>query len=143
MRNAHERFGWLEFTRTLKDTTVRVRLRVDRCIAEVSDNGRDGQFHLLSVIGGDSDIGAAWAAVQQNQVFKVEGAGFAEAELSLGEKAECYHGSLSLPGRRRPVRHLVAVSAELASTRLGAAIENNCTILMDNDPVFVLYRLSE
>jgi hypothetical protein len=141
--NAHERFGWLEFTRALKDTTVRVRLRVDRCIAEVTDNGRDGKFHVLSVVGGDSDIGAAWAAVQQNQVFKVEGSDFAEAELSLGEKAECYRGSLNLPGRRRPVRHLVAVSAELAATRLGAAIENNRTILTCDDPVFVLYRLSE
>ena len=143
MKNAHERFGWLEFTRVLKDTTVRVRLRVDRCIAEIADSGHDGQFHLLSVIGGDSDIGAAWAAVQQNQVFKVEGAGFTEAELSLGEKAECYRGSLSLPGRRRPVRHLVAVSAGMVQTRLGGAVEGNRTILSDDDPVFVLYRLSE
>ena len=143
MKNAHERFGWLEFTRALKDTTVRVRLRLDRCIAEVAENGRDGRFHLLSLIGGDSDIGATWAAVQQNQVFKVEGADFAEAELSLGEKAESYRGSLSLPGRRRPIRHLVAVSAALAQTRLGAAVESNRTILSDDDPVFVLYRLSE
>ena len=143
MKNAHERFGWLEFTRALKDTTVRVRLRVDRCIAEVADHGRDGQFHLLSVIGGDSDIGAAWAAVQQKQVFKVEGADFAEAELSLGEKAECYRGSLSLPGRRRPVRHLVAISAEMVHTRLGGPIESNRTILSNDDPMFVLYRLSE
>jgi len=41
------------------------------------------------------------------------------------------------------VRHLVAVSAELASTRLGTAIESNRTIISDKDPVFVLYRLSE
>jgi hypothetical protein len=143
MRNAHERFGWLEFTRATKDTTVRVRLRLDRCIAEVSDNGSDGKFHLLSVIGGDSDIGAAWVAVQQNQVFKVEGAGFAELESSLGEKADCYRGSLSLPGRRRPVRHLVAISAAMAQTRLGAAVQSNRTILSDDDPVFILYRLSE
>ena len=143
MKNAHERFGWLEFTRALKDTTVRVRLRLDRCIAEVAENGRDGRFHLLSVVGGESDVSAAWAAVHQNQVFKVEGANFAALELSLGEKAECYQGSVSLPGRRRPVRHLVAGSAELAATRLGAAIESNRTILSDNDPVFVLYRLSE
>jgi hypothetical protein len=68
--NAHERFGWLAFTRALKDTTVRVRLRLDRMVAEVTRNGREGQFHLLSVIGGDSDVGAVWAAVQQNQVFR-------------------------------------------------------------------------
>jgi hypothetical protein len=129
MKNAHERFGWLEFTRAMKDTTVRVRLRLDCCIAEVAENGRDGKFHLLSVVGGESDVGAAWAAVHQNQVFKVEGPDLAALDLSLGEKGECYRGSLSLPGRRRPVRHLVAVSAEFVTTRLGAAIENNRTIL--------------
>jgi len=52
---------------------VRVRLRLDRCIAEVAENGRNGKFHLLSVVGGESDVSAAWAAVHQNQVFKVEG----------------------------------------------------------------------
>ncbi|MGH9352003.1 MAG: hypothetical protein ACRD2G_07575 [Terriglobia bacterium] len=144
MENAHERFGWLEFTRVLKDTTVRVRLRLDRMIAEVAEKGRDGQFHVLSVIGGDSDVGAVWAAVQQNQVFKVTGPDLdACPEFSLGEKAECFRGSLSVPGLKRPVRHLVAVSAELAGTRLGAAVESSRSILCDDDPVFVLYRLSE
>ena len=143
MKNAHERLGWLEFTRALKDTAARVRVRLDRCIAESRENGHDGKFHLLSVVGGESDVSAVWAAVHQNQVFKVEGADFGPLELNLGENAECYRGNFSLPGRRRPVRHLVAVSAELAATRLGAAIETNRTILSDNGPVFVLYRLSE
>lgn len=143
MKNAHERFGWLEFMRAMKDTTIRVRLRLDRCIAEVAENGRDGKFHLLSVVGGESDVGAAWAAAQQNQVFKVEGSDFAPVELCLGEKAEYYRGSLNLPGRRRAVRHLVAVSAEMAQTRLGGGMESNRTILSDADPCFVLYRLSE
>jgi len=143
VKNAHERLGWLEFTRALKDTTARVRVRLDRCIAESRENGHDGKFHLLSVVGGESDVSAVWAAVHQNQVFKVEGADFGPLELNLGENAECYRGNFSLPGRRRPVRHLVAVSAELAATRLGAAIETNRTIISDNGPVFVLYRLSE
>jgi len=143
VKNAPERFGWLEFTRAMKDTTARVRLRLDRCIAELRENGHDGKLHLLSVVGGESDVSAAWAAVHQNQMFRVEGRNFEALDLSLGEKAECYRGGFSLPGRRRPVRHLVAVSAELAATRLGAATESSRTILSDNDPVFVLYRLSE
>ena len=144
MENAHDRFGWLEFVRVLKDTTARVRLRLDRMIAEVADDGHAGQFHLLSVLGGDSDVGAVWAAVQQNQVFKATGQGLdTSLEFSLGEKAECFRGSLSVPGLKRPVRHLLAVSAQLAGTRLGAATESNRTVLCDNDPVFVLYRLSE
>lgn len=144
MENAHERFGWLEFTRVLKDTKVRVRLRLDRMVGEVTHDSRDGQFHLLSVIGGDSDVGAVWAAVQQNHVFKVTGLDLAGTlEFSLGEKAECFRGSISGPGFKRPIRHLVAVSAELTGTRLGAATISNKTILCDDDPVFVLYRLSE
>ena len=143
MKNAPERFGWLEFTRAMKDTTARIRLRLDRCIAELRENGHEGKLHLLSVVGGESDVSAAWAAVHQNQMFRVEGRNFEALDLSLGEKAECYRGGFSLPGRRRPVRHLVAVSAELAATRLGAATESSRTILSDNDPVFVLYRLSE
>ncbi len=89
------------------------------------------------------DVAAVWAAVHQHQSFRVDGPGLPSLESSLGEKAECHRGSLSIPGRRQPVRHLVAVSAELAQTRLGAAIESNRTILSDRDPVFVLYRLSE
>jgi len=143
MKNAHERFGWLEFTRAMKDTTVRVRLRLDRCIAEVDEDGRNGKLHLLSVLGGDSDVAAVWAAVHQNQSFRVEGPGLPSLESSLGDKAECHRGSLSIADRKRPVRHLVAVSAELAETRLGAATENTRTILSNNDPAFVLYRLSE
>lgn len=144
MENAHDRWGWLEFTRLLKDTTARVQLRLDRMVAEVAKNGCEGRFHLLSVIGGDSDVGAVWAAIQQNQVFKVTGPDLdACLELSLGEKAESFRGSISVPGLKRPVRHLVAVSAELAGTRLGAATMSNRTIICDDDPVFVLYRLSE
>ena len=143
MKNAHERFGWLEFVRVMKDTTTHIRLRLDRCIAEIDDDGRNGKLHLVSVLGGDSDVGAVWAAVHQNQSFRVEGSDLPSLESSLGEKAECHRGSLSIPSRRRPVRHLVAVSAELTQTRLGAAVEGNRTILSDDDPVFVLYRLSE
>jgi len=90
-----------------------------------------------------TDVSAAWAAVHQNQVFKVEAPDAALFELSLGEKAECYRGSVSLPGRRRPVRQLVAISAEFAATRWGAALESNRTILSDNHPIFLLYHLSE
>ena len=144
MENAHERFGWLELTRVLKDTTTRVRLRLDRMVAEMTGRSREGKFHLLSVIGGETDVGAVWAAVQQNQAFKVTGAGLdGTYELSLGEKAECFRGRMGVPGLKRPVRHLVAVSAELAGTRLGAPTMSNRTILTDDDPIFVVYRLAE
>ena len=41
------------------------------------------------------------------------------------------------------IRHLVAISAELAKTRPGADPGGRRTILCDNDPTFVLYRISQ
>lgn len=143
MKNAHERLGSLAFSRELKDSAVRVQLHLDRLIAEMEENGPGGKLHLLSVVGGESDVGAAWAAALSNQLFSIEGPDFGPSFLELGEKAECFRGGLNVSGRRRAVRHLVAVSAELAGTRLGGGATSERTILSDNDPVFVLYRLSE
>ena len=40
------------------------------------------------------------------------------------------------------MRHLVAVSEELAKTKPGADREDARAILCDDDPVFVLYRVA-
>ncbi len=45
-------------------------------------------------------------------------------------------------GRKRPVRHLVAVSAELAKTKPGVDRGGARTILCDDNPAFVLYRVA-
>ena len=49
---------------------------------------------------------------------------------------------MTVPGRKHPVRHLVAVSAELAKTKPRADRESGRTILCDDDPAFVLYRVA-
>ena len=71
MKNAHERFGVLEYTKRMKDTTTRIRVRLYRFIGEAED-GRNGTAHLISVLGGDSDVGAIWAAVIEQNLFTVE-----------------------------------------------------------------------
>jgi hypothetical protein len=141
MKNAHERFGVLEYTKRMKDTISRIRLRLDRFIGEVED-GRDGKAHLISVLGGDSDVGAIWAAVIEQNLFTVEAPGFDPLSASLGEDAQCFRGSITIAGRK-PIRHLVAISAELAKTRPGADPQGRRTILCDNDPTFVLYRIAQ
>ncbi|HLW81350.1 MAG TPA: hypothetical protein VKS20_04840 [Candidatus Acidoferrales bacterium] len=45
-------------------------------------------------------------------------------------------------GRKRPVRHLVVVSAELAKTKPGADREGARKVLCCDDPAFVLHRLA-
>jgi hypothetical protein len=141
MKNAHERFGVLEYTKRMKDTTTRIRLRLDRFIGEVED-GRNGKAHLISVLGGDSDVGAIWAAVVEQSLFTVEAPGIEPVTATLGEDAQCFRGTITIASRK-PIRHLVAISSELAKTRPGADPGGRRTILCDNDPTFVLYRISQ
>ena len=141
MKNAHECFGVLEYTKRMKDTTTRIQLRLDRFIGEIED-GRNGKAHLISVLGGDSDVGAIWAAVIEQNLFTVEAPGIEPVTAGLGEYAQCFRGTITIAGRK-PIRHLVAISAELAKTRPGADPGGRRTILCDNDPTFVLYRIAQ
>ena len=141
MKNAHERFGVLEYTKRMKDTTTRIRARLDRFIGEVESAG-NCKAHLISVLGGDSDIGAIWAAVIEQNCFTIEAPGIDPLTASLGEGAQCFRGTITIAGCK-PIRHLVAVSAELAKTRPGTDPEGKRTILCDDDPTFVLYRIAQ
>lgn len=143
MENAHERFGTLEFIKRTKETTTRVRVHVDRAVLEPAKDER-GQVvaHLFSMTGGDAEIGALWAAVTEGACFQIQLPGRALMSASLGPEAQCFRGSVMVPGRKRPVRHLVAVSAELARTKPGADRDGARTILCNDDPVFVLYRVA-
>lgn len=107
MENAHLRLGMLEYQRITEAHSTRIRVRVDRYV------GEDRRAHLISVFGSDSDIGAVTAAVHEKATFTVTLPDGSVKEVTLGEHASCYKGSISLPDRKQPVRHLVAVSAEL------------------------------
>ena len=109
MENAHLRLGLLEYVRMTEKTSTRIRLRVDRYI------GEDRQAHLLSVFGNDSDVGAITAAVHEKAAFTLTFPDGEVKEVTLGEHASCYKGAVTLPGRKHPVRHLLAVSQELHS----------------------------
>ena len=143
MQNAHERFGPLEYTKHMKDTTTRVRVHVDRAVLEPAKDERgQATAHLVSMIGGDSEIGALWAAVIEGALLQIQLPNRSSIAASLGLEAQCFRGSVVVPGRKRPARHLVAVSAELAKTKPGADREGARTILCDDDPAFVLFRVA-
>ncbi len=140
MKNAHLRLGTLEFVKASKDTKIRIRVCLERFIGE---KDRSGTAHLIAVFGGDSDVGSIWAAVQEGLSFTVTGPGIESRFVSLGSNASCFRASLNVQGRKRPVRHLVAISEELARTHPGADANARRTILCQDDPAFVLYRLSQ
>jgi hypothetical protein len=143
MQNAHERFGTLEFTKRVKETTTHVRVWMDRAVLEPTRDERGrATAHLLSLIGGDAEIAALWAAVTEGAWFTIHVPDRPGIFASLGPEAQCFRGSVMVPGRKRPVRHLVALSVELAKTKPGADREGVRTILCDDDPMLVLYRVA-
>ena len=143
MQNAHERFGSLEFVKRTKDATTRVRVHIDRAVLETPKDERgQAAAHLVSMVGGDAEIGALWAAVTEGALFQIQLPGRSGVAASFGLEAQCFRGSVVIPGRKRPARHLVAVSAELAKTKPGADREGARTILCNDDPAFMLYRVA-
>jgi len=109
MQNAHLRLGLLEYHRITEKTSTRIRVRVSTYI------GEDAQAHLIGVFGNDSDIGAITAAIHEKAYFTLTFPGGTIKEVTFGEHASCYRGSVSLQDRKQPVRHLVAVSEQLHS----------------------------
>jgi hypothetical protein len=141
MENAHLRMGKLKFVKQTRDAITEVSVFVERVVAEPVPDRGDTALHLVSAFGGDQEIGAVIAAAQEGLRFEVE---FQGRRLvgTLGEKPPVYRASLQIPGRKRPVRHVILVSAALAETAFGANAEVRRTILFDSAPEFVLHRLS-
>lgn len=107
MENAHLRMGLLEYERYTEKIATRIRVRVSHYI------GEDEEAHLLSVFGNDSDVGAITAAVYEQARFRLTFPSGDSQGVSLGEDAVCHRGSMSIPGRKQAVRHMVALSEEL------------------------------
>jgi len=122
MKNAHLRFGWLTFVKSTEKTTTSIKLRLDRFIGEVlPDPPREAKAHLISVIGGDTQIAAVSAAVSLGDRFMVEGPGVQPIRVCLDRNAQCFKGSVQLAGRKKPLRHLIGLSEEFASSNVSAS----------------------
>jgi len=109
MKNAHERFGKLVYRRRTAKTATNLRVFLHAFVGE-----ERGTAHLVSVVGGDVEIGALSAAFANGDSFTVVDPYGEESIVSLGEKPLCFRGSIVAPGRKRPLRHLVSCSQELA-----------------------------
>jgi hypothetical protein len=114
MKNAHLRFGWLTYVKSTEKTTTSIKLHLDRFIGELlPDPPRQAKAHLISVIGGDTQISAISAAISMGDRFMIEGPGVPPTRVCLERNAECFKGSIQVPGRKKPLRHLIGVSEEL------------------------------
>src|SRR3974390_2240697 len=127
MKNAHERFGRLVYRRHTEKTATNLRVFLNAFVGE-----ERGKAHFVSVVGGDVEIGAIAAALANGDSFTVVDPYGAESIVSLGEKPLCFRGSIMVPGRKRPLRHLVSCSQELADTTADGRL-----LLVSDDHSFV------
>ncbi|HET9217265.1 MAG TPA: hypothetical protein VFR18_09820 [Terriglobia bacterium] len=141
MQNAHLRMGKLTFVRQTRDTITNITVPLNCLVAEPADPRAARTLHLVSVFGGDQDIGAVIAAAHEGLRFKLA---FADQEIigTLGEKPVIYRASLQIPERKRPVRHAVLLSKVFFETTFGANSEARRTVIYDDTPDFVLHRLA-
>ncbi len=136
MNNAHLRFGWLTYVKSTEKTTTSIRLRLDRFIGQMlPDPPRQAKAHLISVIGGDTQISAIRAAISMTDRFMVEGPGVQPIRVCLERNAQCFKGSVQLTGRKKPLRHLIGMSEELASGSMSSKAGR--TLLAGSDKRFV------
>jgi hypothetical protein len=142
MKNAHLRFGWLTYVKSTEKTTTSIRLRLDRFIGEVlPDPPRQAKAHLISVIGGDTQVAAVSAAISLGDRFMVEGPGVQPIRVCLERNAQCFKGSVQLAGRKKPLRHLVALSGEFASSNVSAS--SGRTLLASSENRFIWASLAQ
>jgi hypothetical protein len=141
MKNAHLRFGWLTYVKSTEKTTTSIKLRLDRFIGEVlPDPPRQAKAHLISVIDGDTQIASVSAAISRGDRFIVEGQGVEPIRVCLERNAQCFKGSVQLAGRKKPLRHLIALSEEFASGNVSAS--SGRTLLASSENQFVWASLA-
>ena len=141
MKNAHLRFGWLTYVKSTEKTTTSIKLRLDRFIGEVlPDPPRQAKAHLISVIGGDKQISAVSAAISLGDRFMVEGPAVQPIRVCLERNAQCFKGSVQLAGRKKPLRHLIGLSEEFASSNTAAS--SGRTLLPSSENQFIWASLA-
>jgi hypothetical protein len=129
------------YVKSTEKTTTGIKLWLDRFIGEVlPDPPRQAKAHLISVIGGDTQIAAASAAISLGDRFMLERPGVQPIRVCLERNAQCFKGSVQLAGRKKPLRHLVALSEEFASTNVSAG--SGRTLLASSENGFIWAALA-
>lgn len=94
----------------MKDTTTHIRFRLDRFIGEI-EGERNSRAHLISILGGDSDIGAIGAAIHEQSFFTMRGPGIDPLTATLGDLNEFVRhidAPLVAPAGLEPLLELLA-----------------------------------
>jgi hypothetical protein len=109
MKNGHLRFLPVTFYQKRRDYSTRITAFCDRYA------GNENKTHLLSLIASDSVMAAFTAALSEDLSFNICLPGMDEQSISLGTNAFTWKASIPMPGRKQPLRHVIALSEELHS----------------------------
>lgn len=141
MINAHLRLGRLSYELVGEKRRTLISVVLDRLVAEF-DGPQTGQgkAHLLSVVGSDAEIGAISAALSKDSTFSIQAPGMEPVRVHLEGKPDCYKGTVMVPGRNRPLRHLIAISQQWLISTMSAAPGQ--IFLLDSSPEFVWTNLA-
>lgn len=123
MKNAHTRIGGIELSVERKATYTRVRAFFDRFAKEGT------QTHMVSLFGNDAEIAAFSAGIATGIPLTATTPDGEEYTLNLGEKPVTYRGHIQIPGRPKPVRHLLALSQSLLQNGMDGKV-----YLLESDP---------
>lgn len=141
MNNAHLRFGRLLYQLGGESRRTAFSVLVDRLVAETQNIAPTGhRAHLLSVLGSDAEIGAINAAISKNATFSVRARGLEPMRIYLDQHSQSYRGSVVVPGRNRPLRHLIVISQQWLTSVTAANPKN--IFLFDSSPDFVWTNLA-
>ena len=142
MKNAHLRVGWLTYVKSTEKTTTSIKLCLDRFIGELlPDTPRQAKAHLISVIGGDTQISAISAAISLGDRFMIEGPEVPPTRVCLERNAQSFKGSIQVLGRKKPLRHLIGLSEEFVSANRSAM--SGRTLLASSDKGFVWTSIAD
>lgn len=135
MENARLRLGRLEYFKApanSKSAPTHIALWMDRAIIQPPTRTEGSAIcHLMSVFGGEQEISAIGAAISEEGRFTISGPGVAAQMVSLRDKAAVFRSSMTLPGRKHPVKHLVALSEEFVQTQAGRNAGASQTVLYE------------
>ena len=141
MINAHLRLGRLSYELVGEKRRTSISVVLDRLVAEVDGpQAKESKAHLLSVVGSDAEIGAIIAALSKDSNFAIQAPGIEPLRVHMEGKADCYKGTSVVPGRNRPLRHLIAVSQQWLISVMSATPEQ--IFLLDSSPEFVWTNLA-
>ena len=123
MKNAHLRLAEVEYSVTSKNWSTRVQVWCDRLATE------DFTTHMLSLFGNDSEMAAVSGAISTGSRLTAKLPDGTRLELNMGEKPTTYRGHLAIPGRLRPVRHILCFSEALMLNGTAGSV----TVLHNDD----------